>query len=462
MAIWSIISTSQIEYKRIDADYYHPQYLDELTKWSLLNQNIGVSKLKFLLNAPVRTGHTPRSRNIINGESCVKFIKTDNVREGNVDFNNSAFLPCRVLSTNDYIPHDSVVVTIIGATPEIVGRTAIVRETDPLCVTNQNVAVLTTNEKCDPYYLTAYLQTIMGRNQLWRHSRQTEQVNLNCREVERILIPCPSKNSQNEIGKLVRESFEYANRSETVILQAQQFLELEFGLDKMSFQKAIGYSSSFSEVIENGRADADYFQLKYRVIRKFVHLYPGGFQRLIDISNLLKPNFDPSLTPNEHYRYIELADINSNLGIVNDNTTYSGKDMPSRARRRVSKGDVIASSVVGSVDKAAIIGESNSGSIASTGFFHLRPNEISAEYLLILLRSKCVTMQLQQEATGGILSAVPDSRLKYVIIPKLHKEIQDQITNLVTEAQTLKRESDIFLGEAKARVEQLIEEAASI
>ena len=81
-------------------------------------------------------------------------------------------------------------------------------------------------------------------------------------------------------------------------------------------------------------------------------------------------------------------------------------------------------------------------------------------YLLMLVRSQCIRMQFQQQSTGGILSAVPDSRLKHVIIPKLPVALQEEINSLVTKSHSAKHTSDVLLNQAKTRVEQLIEEAA--
>lgn len=152
MAVWSAVSLSALEYSRFDADFYHPTYLDELESWRRIDERIGVAKLEKIIATPVRTGRTPRSRLIKDDEETIRFVKTDTVRAGVVDFNNSALLPRRVVSDRDIISDGAVVMTIIGATPEIVGRTAIVRSNDPACVTNQNVAVIRTTESFDPFF----------------------------------------------------------------------------------------------------------------------------------------------------------------------------------------------------------------------------------------------------------------------------------------------------------------------
>ena len=52
-----------------------------------------------------------------------------------------------------------------------------------------NIAIVRLKETLPPELLVVYLNTNYGRGYLWYLSRQTEQVNLNCREVEKLLVP---------------------------------------------------------------------------------------------------------------------------------------------------------------------------------------------------------------------------------------------------------------------------------
>ena len=223
----------------------------------------------------------------------------------------------------------------------------------------------------------------------------------------------------------------------------------------------MGYTARFSDTLTNGRFDADYYHPLFAATQQTVKNYPNGYEPLSSIAAALKPNIDPAQAPNQLYNYIELSNINPTLGTVDGFGTMLGKDLPSRARRQVINGDVLASAVVGSVDKAAIIDAAQNGFLASTGFFHFRPISVSSEYLLVLVKSKCVCMQFQQQSTGGILSAVPDSRLRNIIVPKLPDKLQQKIRDLVLQSHRAKKRSQELLSQAKARVEQLIEEAAA-
>ena len=334
MAVWSIVPVSALEYSRIDADFYHPMYLNALESWHQLEKCVGVSKLGKLITRPVRTGRTPKSRSIKGDEECVRFIKTATVREGSIDFSNSALLPARVIGERDIIPDDAVVITIIGATPEIVGRVAIVRATDPKCVTNQNVAVVSTKGVCDPYFLTAYFQTKWGREQIWRHSRQTEQVNLNCREVERVLVPNLATAFQEAIGTLVRDAFAVADRSVVLYKEAQTILLSELGLTNWQPKHRLTFVRNYSNTQEARRIDADYFQPKYEEIEDTIKNYSAGYSFIGEEFKQNKSTF--KIDDKNQYQYVEIGSVTvSNCEITPSEVI--GAELPTSAKRVLKK-----------------------------------------------------------------------------------------------------------------------------
>lgn len=262
-----------------------------------------------------------------------------------------------------------------------------------------------------------------------------------------------------EVATLVANGVDQAAQSYTSYSKARTLFEEELGIKDLKFQKQTGYTAQFSAAMKDGRIDPDYFRPEHKAIRSSVTGYPCGYERLLDCCDALRPNIDSSRTPKHVFDYVELSNIDTSVGLVEGAVPAMGADLPSRARRQVRSGDVIASSVVGSIDKAAAIAEAQNDYIASTGFFHLRPRTVSTEYLLLLVRSLCVRMQFLQQATGGILSAVPDSRLKHVVVPRLPASLQQEISGLVAKAHAAKRKSRELLEQAKARVEQLVERA---
>lgn len=343
---------------------------------------------------------------------------------------------------------------------EFVGRTGLVKDQTDCTFASYLIRLVPDTGRLLPEFLTIYLNTRFGIGQIKRRAmRSINQANVSGSEVRRILIPLPEQQVQQEIANLVNTAFSKQRESLAKYNEAQQLLESELGLNKLTFQKPVGYIARLSEATASGRIDADHFQPQYATVRSLVKSYSRGYEPLLACCDSQKPNIDPSKTPKQVFSYIELSNIDSSIGAVEGAVTGCGNELPSRAKRQVKTGDVIASAVVGSIDKVAIITNVQDGFIASSGFFHLRPRTVSAEYLLMLVRSKCVQMQFQQQATGGILSAVPDSRLKHVLVPKLADAVKEQITELVMQSHEAKRQSGNLLEQAKTRVEQLIEEA---
>lgn len=459
MAVWSKISTSQLEYSRIDADFYHPQYLRELNAWHSISEKIKVTKLRSLICYPVRTGRTPRSRNYKQGEQIVPFIKTDDVREGYINFENPSYLPCQVLRARDYIPGDSVVVTIIGATPDIVGRAAIVRKLDHECVTNQNIAVISTSENCDPYYLTAFLQTPMGRDQLWRHARRTEQVNLNCREVERILVPLPSSDVQYKIGNMLRESFARTDQSRVLYSQAEQLLETELGLDQLNLQKPVGYTARFSEIVSNNRIDADFYQIPFRQIHQ--HLDKFKTERLCQLAQLKKGiEVGSKAYSDSGHLFLRVGNVKEKQIEVNTSDKFISDTLfQNLIAYQPQKGELLLTKD-GSPGICYVVDQEIDGIVSGGILRLLLSNEsIPAEYLALVINSKVCRMQVEQDCSGALILHWKPSSVRNLRIPLLHDDIMCEIANLVIASKQAKLESERLLDKAKTRVEQMIEEA---
>lgn len=457
MAVCSSISISQVEYLRFDADFYHPKYLQELEIWRTLDERIGVAKLSHLISAPVRTGRTPSSRHIKEKDEIAPFIKTDGIREGIINFNSAGELPKRVLNVSDFIPADSVVVTIIGATPEIVGRAAIVRDADPQCVTNQNVAIITTNSKCDPYFLTGYFQTSFGRDQLWRHSRRTEQVNLNCREVERVLVPTPDISLQNEIGGLVRASFAATDNSESLYTQAQHLLESELGLDKLRFDKPVGQRASFSVIglsdsVDANRIDAQCFSREAVLYDDWL-LNHTNCNRLRTLLSSTAKGHQQAEAEKGTVDYCSIKHI-TGREIVGASRTHSAAGTPN-----ATKNDLLLAITGATIGKIGIVNRYDN-LVFSGDLLRLRANgSISPHYLLLTLDHQLSQVQFDRWITGSTNGHLAPRDVVKILIPRLAPESEKQISELVAESLAKRQESELLLDQAKSRVEQLIEEA---
>lgn len=154
---------------------------------------------------------------------------------------------------------------------------------------------------------------------------------------------------------------------------------------------------------------------------------------------------------------IDLANIGGS-GEVTDCMTEEGKNLPTRARRKVKIGDVIVSSIEGSLSSIAIIEKEYNHALCSTGFHIINSQTINSQTLLVLLKSIVGEFQMKKGCTGTILTAISKSEFSKIVLPKIAQEKQKEIQQKVTESCTLRKQSKHLLDCAKKAVEMAVEQ----
>lgn len=459
MAKLNLVQKSYLlENKRLDADFFQKEYI-ELDK--IINGAISIQ----------RSANTVDLQS--NGAFRVIFeILNDNqpkevpyIRSGNVgDF----FISKEELHSISKLAHSKLRKThtqigdILMARKGKIGGATLITEDDVNYNSNDNVTnIRLKNYDFLPAYFVAFWNSKFGLQQVERFATGNVQPWLSMKQIRMLRTVKLNYEFQKEVSDIVMCAYHKNKLSQTLYKQATDFLEQELGLDKISFVKPKSYRASFSEAINFSRIDSEHYQPRYRKIREIITNYPNGYERLLANITAVKASYNLINHPSYKIQYIELSNINPAMGYIDKIESMNKADAPSRAKRIVQSGDVIASSVVGSVDKAGLVSETENGFIASNGFFQFRSSYYSPEFLLLIIKSNIVKEQFQQQSTGGILSAVPDQNLKHILIPKISSEIQNKITDLVRNSHKYIKQSQQLLADAKSRVEQLIEEAAN-
>lgn len=414
-----------------------------------------------LLSQPVLTGHTPSMKvaSYYGGE--INFVKTDNLRSFQISgqFTDHLSDAGNAIIGKSALRERDLITTIIGATHEIVGRTALVNKDDLPANINQNIALVRVKETHSPEFLSAYLNSDIGKLALWYLSRQTGQVNLNCREIEQVLVP----NASPEFIQFIEDIYKVADtcriKSKKVFQEAETLLLTELGLADWQPKLETESVRNFSDVWGAGRMDAEYFQPKYDEIVDAIKGYAGGWDTLGNLVGLKDKNFVPDA--DTEYKYIELANISGN-GEIADCMVAQGQELPSRARRKASSGDVIVSSIEGSLDSIAMIGGEYDGALCSTGFHVVHSQTLNPETLLVLLKSVAGQMQLKKGCSGTILTAINKSEFRKIALPIVSDEKQAEIRRKVAESAALRRQSRELLERAKRAVEIAIEDGEDV
>lgn len=141
-----------------------------------------------------------------------------------------------------------------------------------------------------------------------------------------------------------------------------------------------------------------------------------------------------------------------------DFATSTFGDLPSRARQRISAGQVIASSIGGSLDRCALVTEEYDKALCSTGFHRFKSSAINPETMLLLFKSWPVQQLMKRGCSGTILCGILPGELAHVPLPLIRADVQRRIATKVRSSFALRAESKRLLDLAKHAVETAIEQ----
>ena len=296
--------------------------------------------------------------------------------------------------------------------------------------------------------------------QILRRASGNVQPKLNVADIGSVKVPKVEGSFFDSFSELYEQIVAVRRKSKSLYSQAETMLLEELDLAGEGFEDELTYVVDYSDVAESDRIDADYFQPKYeKLISK---LESQDAKPLLEILVNVSARFTPQNQPDQEFNYVELANIDSSIGVISGSSVVLGREAPSRARRLLKPGDVIVSSIAGSIEKAALVDENYTGALASTGFFQFRSDTIQPEVLLVLAKSVVLRLQLERETTGTILPAVPNRALERIAVPILPKPTQQKISDLVRQSHAALKESQQLLEKAKQKVEEMIEKGSKM
>lgn len=306
-------------------------------------------------------------------------------------------------------------------------------------------------------YVLCFLLTKYGQKQLERGRTQVAQPHLELMYVRRLQIVLPSQDFQLEIKRKITEA--------EVLNEKVQNLQLHLkGLSKILGLEVseVKGGENFKVEKENllSRLDPEFYYYKHK-IPEVLKKYAYEIKHLDALADLSFKRVNLKKKPSKKFRYVEIANINPNTGEIESFSEILGAEAPGRARMLLRAGNIILSSLRGSLKSIAIVPEELDGSIGTTGFFVLQPREemINKESLWWILRTDVCQRQLEQIASGAIMAAINEKELRKLQIPIPSPEIQKEIKAKVEEIQKLRREANRLVEESINEVEKLIEKS---
>ncbi len=441
----SIVKLSDIQKaKRFDAEYFKPEYLEIERK--LNNQN------KTLKDFGVEIFHPNEIKREYVDKDGVLFVRAQNVRPLKFDLTNQSYISkedAQKLKKNKISKKD-ILMTRTGAN---FGQTCLFYENIEAFASSHTFIIK--HGQINPYFLSIFLNSKHGRKIIDKGMYGGIQPEISPRYLLEIPFCDFSQTFQRQIENLVKCAHEAQSQSKQLYKHAETMLLEELGLVGYEPQHQRSFETTKRKVKQAKRCDAEYFQPKYDEIIEKIEGYKGGFDIVKNIFNFNNTNFFPK--ENQLYNYIPLSKVSSTGEIEISEQQELGKHLPTRARRKVKEGDIILSSISGSLETSALI-EEHKNCIVSNGFYVFNSQKINSETLLVLFKSKIMIELLQRISKGTILGGYDIITFETLKIPLIHASIQADIAEKVTKSHRLRKQSKDLLNIAKQAVEIAIEQ----
>jgi len=312
-------------------------------------------------------------------------------------------------------------------------------------------------EHVNPRYLIAYLRSRYGFDQLMRERELTIQYQLTLEQTRKVRVYLPNRPVQDEIGNIVRAYYQSLRDGIEAHEEAQQLLESQLGLDKLSFQRPVGYTARFSTVglsdtFSAGRIDSQCFAPDALISEKWLHVH-ARCDRLGHLLKCTAKGRQQVEFPKGHADYCSIKHI-SGRELVEVSKCCPAKDTPV-----AETNDLLLAITGATIGKIGIV--NRYAQLAFSGdLLMLRANpEINPHYLLLALDHRIGQVQFTRWITGSTNGHLAPRDVGRVLVPRLGETLEGRIADLVQKSLSKRAESEELLEQAKSRVGKLIEEA---
>lgn len=436
--------------ERLDPQFFKPEFVDSYNEVKNMQHSL-LSEVAHITDV----NHLKIAEDFDETEG-VRYLRGQDLgADMMLNDRNVVYIPETVYDTlkRSHIYKNDVLITIVGANTGLVG---LVYSAPEKLVANCKLGIARAyNGKVRPGYLYAFLTCKYGQHQILRSIRGGGQTGLILPDMRRLLVARLSEGFENAVNNVVLTGHEKIIESKNTFLNTETVLLAELGLSNWQPKHQLSFVKYYSDTVEAGRIDAEYFQPKYDEIVKAIKSYSGGWDIQVNLVKLKDKNY--SLENNTEYKYIELSNITGN-GEIADCMVAEGQNLPSRARRKVATGDVIVSSIEGSLSSIALIEKEYDQALCSTGFYVINSKKFNSETLLVLLKSIVGQLQLKKRCSGTILTVINQDEFKQIVLPIICDKAQKHIQQKITEAFNFHKQSKHLLQCAKRAVEIAIEQ----
>lgn len=387
----------------------------------------------------------------------VPMVRAVDIQNPFVERDNVALVPADIEAPyrRSRILPDDVLISIAGT----LGNVGFCPSGWAIANVNQSVARVRIGTDWDPMYVVAFLLSDLGQLLLAREAVGTVQRHLNIEDIREVRIPRIAPELQRAIGNKIRKADrlrEMAKRNRSLVSNA-----LDEWYDTIEFDERGSFGWLDRGHLSNRRIDAWFNQPKYvqhsDILESRHDLVPAS-----EFCHAISASVNWVKWPSNVFDYFEIGGIDGQPGrIVSQPVDVSAA--PSRAKFVVSAWDVLVSTVRPNLKNVALVPESVTSAVCSSGFSVLRAKTPAvAGYLWACLSHDVATTQLMRWNTGGTYPAIERSVPLDVLVPNPGEDAVAETGQRIVDAIRWSNESVQLVYAAKLDAESLVNETVDV
>lgn len=457
MAVWSEVQLSEIPPDfRLDSSYYDPDIL--LMRSAIENSDQTVATLESISSSIVNFGAYSLCNDIEFQQQGISFITAENIMDGFIDYSSARCIPLHQhenLLWKSRVYRNQVLVAMAAR----LGYAAVYDGTTPLN-SSQDVAKITLKDVSvtDPYYVAAFINSKLGRQQLLASQTGSVQQHTNLGKIKALTIVIASQDVQRRVSVIYKKALDSLRKSQRLYAEAEDLLLSDLGLSDLDMSLTLFYESHFSEASEAWRMDAEFFQPKYYRILESIHSTGHDVSGLGNLILPIRSGLDAREFIEEGTPYVRVGDIRAgridleNAKRVSVNPTEIGKDI------KLSPGNILFTRK-GSFGNSAVVRAGQENAIISSEIMLLRitnKSESLPEYVSTYLNSPLGFQQVERYVHGVAFYSITQKDLASLQVIVAPYELQKKIQQLIQESHRCFDESKRLIESAKRMVEEAI------
>ncbi len=413
----------------------------------------------------------------------VAFLKTKNVYKDNLDLSDVSYITEQAHKSrkSSALKNGDVLMTIIGASFEVIGRCLVYRDNPSPANINQNVIGIRIKEDIDltPDFLCLQLNTVFGQMQVGQKAQRTAQFSLNKGLVEDFDIVIPVRDSQNKIidryNSLLSITRKISQNSEKLMLaeytksgaKIDNFFAKKLGLNSFIHKenkKVFLRDSNNFERFDIPSNHPDYLGLIEQIKSTGLSGYIG------DLVTVSEDRFNPQNSNEQHVCYLNITEIDG-LKETADPQILSLEELPSQGRKLIRSGDILVGSITTGDEKMSVFHatDDNDGWVASSDIHVLRPkNGVDPRYVVRLLKAPFVLFQIKSQLYGAAIKRISENDLLQLSIPNGNAVEQEKslekLTLMISDAKKvaekisyISKESNRIIEAAQSNIFEILD-----